>query len=82
LIDFKNVMKSCEIRYQLLINNISDVLVEIDLNGFFTYLSPQVHDTLGYTPQELVGSKLYEIIHPEDSPFVKESIERISIPKD
>ena len=60
MIDFENVMKSCEIRYQLLINHISDVLVEKNLTRTFTYLISQVYDTFRYNPEELTSSKLYD----------------------
>lgn len=60
MIDFENVMKSCEIRYQLLINNIQNIVVELDLVGTFTYLISQVYDTFRYNPDELVSSKLYD----------------------
>jgi len=60
MIDFEYVMKSCEIRYQLLINNIQNVVVELDLDGPFTYLISQVYDTFRYNPEELTSSKLYD----------------------
>ena len=60
MIDFENVMKSCEIRYQLLINHISDVLVEKNLTRTFTYLISQVYDTFRYNPEELTSLKLYD----------------------
>ncbi len=60
MIDFENVMKRCEIRYQLLINIIQDIVVELDLDGTFTYLISQVYDTFRYNPEELASSKLYD----------------------
>ena len=60
MIDFEYVMKGCEIRYQLLINNIQNVVVELDLDGSFTYLISQVYDTFRYNPEELTSSKLYD----------------------
>ena len=78
MIDFENVSKNCEFRYQLLINNISDVMIEIDLDGTFTYLSPQVYDVLGYYPEDLVGSTLYDIINPVDLDSVKENVENFN----
>ncbi|MHA1376724.1 MAG: PAS domain S-box protein, partial [Promethearchaeota archaeon] len=42
-------------RLQTIINNILDVIVEIDLNGSFTYVSPQSVQMLGYEPKEVIG---------------------------
>ena len=60
MIDFENVMKRCETRYPLLINNIQNVVVELDLDGTSTYLISQVYDTFGYNLAELASSKLYD----------------------
>ena len=60
MIDFGIVTKRCEIRYQLLIINIQNVVVELTLNGSFIYLISQVYDTFGYNLEELASSKLYD----------------------
>ena len=36
-----------ETRYQILIDNILDVIGELDLNGIFTYVNPYIYDELG-----------------------------------
>jgi len=59
-------MKKSVKEYQFLINNILDVIVEIDLDGTFSYLSPQVYDIFGYTPEEVIGNQFFSYIHPDD----------------
>ena len=53
-------------RLQTIINNILDVVVEIDLNGSFTYVSPQSLQMLGYEPKEVIGRKALRYVHPDD----------------
>ncbi|MBY9003872.1 MAG: PAS domain S-box protein [Candidatus Lokiarchaeota archaeon] len=53
-------------RLQTIIDNILDLIIEMDLNGNFTYISPQSFQILGYTPEELTGRKAIEIILPDD----------------
>jgi len=53
-------------RLQTIINNILDVVVEIDLNGSFTYVSPQSLQILGYEPKEVIGRKALRYVHPDD----------------
>ncbi len=52
--------------YQFLINNILDVVVEVDLDGTFSYISPRVYDIFGYKPEELVGNRFFSYIHLDD----------------
>ncbi len=52
--------------YQSIINDIRDTIVEIDLKGKFTYVSPQSYHMFGYKPQEVVGKSGFQFIHPED----------------
>ncbi len=65
--------------YQAIINDIVDSIVEIDLNGNFTYISPQCYQMFGYHPQEVIGRKALRFIHPDDLLHVmnkmKEAIE-------
>lgn len=67
--DKKSKQKSLEVPddiYQSIINDIRDTIVEIDLNGKFTYVSPQCYQMFGYEPQEVVGKSGFQFIHPED----------------
>ena len=63
-------------KYQYLINNIADVITEIDLNGTFTYVSPQVRKIFGYNPDELIGAKFFNYIHPDDMPLIINTFEK------
>ncbi|MFX0048096.1 MAG: PAS domain S-box protein, partial [Candidatus Hermodarchaeota archaeon] len=52
--------------YETIVNDIVDTIVEIDLNGSFTYVSPQCYQMFGYQPQEVIGRKALRFIHPVD----------------
>jgi PAS domain S-box-containing protein len=52
--------------YQTLINDIVDTIVEIDLNGNFTYVSPQSYKMFGYQPHEVIGRKALRFVHSDD----------------
>lgn len=52
--------------YQAIINEILDTIIEIDLNGNFTYVSPQCFNMFGYEPQEVIGKNGFQFIHPDD----------------
>lgn len=75
--DIENVLRDSEIRYQYLLKNISNVVGELDLNGTFTYVNPQVYDIFGYYPEEIIGDKFLKFIHPDDLQILKEQLKRI-----
>jgi diguanylate cyclase (GGDEF)-like protein/PAS domain S-box-containing protein len=45
----------CREKFQNLVETINDLVWEINREGVYTYISPQVEDLLGYTPEEVIG---------------------------
>ncbi len=64
-------------RYKDIIDNILDVIVEVNIKGEFIYLSPQVYDVFGFRPEELIGLRTYQFIHPEDLSFFKKVMDNV-----
>jgi len=60
-------------RYKLILDNIHDLVCEIDEEGVYTYLNHLYEEVLGYKPEELLGKKAVELIHPDD---LQESIRK------
>nr|WP_255608021.1 sensor domain-containing diguanylate cyclase [Ancylobacter sp. Lp-2] len=52
--------------FRLLAETSTDTIVRGDLDGIRLYISPSVRTLLGYEPEELVGRRAAEIVHPED----------------
>ncbi len=61
-------IKDSNEKLQVIINHIQDIIIESELNGIFTYVSPQAYDILGYKPEEVIGLNGFKFIHPEDLP--------------
>ena len=55
-----------EIEHRLLTENARDLISYSDADNIYLYVSPSHKDTLGYEPHELVGTHLYDYIHPDD----------------
>ena len=55
-----------ELEHRLLTENARDLISHSDANNIYVYVSPSHRDTLGYEPHELVGTHLYDYIHPDD----------------
>jgi len=57
-----------ESRFRSLIEHSSDLTVITDRAGRMTFTSPALTRMLGYTPEELLGSPLSHLVHPEELP--------------
>ena len=53
-------------RFQALIQSSTDMIAIISPELRLTYLSPSAHQILGRGPDELVGSNLASLVHPDD----------------
>jgi PAS domain S-box-containing protein len=48
---------------QLILESVGDGIYGIDLDGRLTFINPAAARTLGYTPEQLTGRDVHEIIH-------------------
>jgi len=55
-----------ERRFRKLIENSSDLITVIDEDGTIAYQSPSIERLLGYDPDDLEGTSVFERIHPAD----------------
>ena len=60
--------RKSEVRFASLVQNSSDVMTIISADSTIRYQSPSVQRVMGYDPQGLIGTKLFDMIHPEDLP--------------
>ncbi|MBM7572278.1 PAS domain S-box protein [Aquibacillus albus] len=59
--------------YQLISKHISDIILEITIQGEICYISPSVESVLGYKVNEVIGRNTYDFLHPSDVPSVKKA---------
>ena len=59
-------VRTSERLHRLLAENSSDLVIRGSHDGVIRYASPASIALLGFAPQELVGSSIAELIHPED----------------
>lgn len=60
-------------RCESLFENTFDVIAIVDEHGTVMYTSPSTYLVLGYRPEETIGWKSDQLIHPDDRPKVKET---------
>jgi len=55
-----------------LVESFPDLIVVLDVEGRYTYVSPRIKEALGFEPQELIGKKVGERTNPDDRPAMLE----------
>ena len=64
-------LRLSEDRFRSLIQNSSDVTMILGDMGTFRYVSPAIKDLLQYEPDELIGLRSTDFVHPDDLEFVQ-----------
>ncbi len=76
----KAALEESELRFRLIAENTSDVIVVSDLEGRFTFVSPSVR-WLGYEPAQLLGLSTANHTHPDDLEAVIRAFARLLSPR-
>ena len=61
-------------QFRLLAENASDMITRLSLNGKIYYVSPACKTILGYSPDELTGMSIIDLIHEKDRQSVKDML--------
>lgn len=62
----ETILHSREERFQSRIEHSLDLIAVLDRDGIVRYSSPSLERFFGYTPDELIGQRLFDHVHPED----------------
>ena len=70
-----------EEKYRTLVNNVSDIIIETDLEGNRTFVNPQISKITGYDIEESILKNKFDLMHPDDRENVKRAIGKAIINK-
>ncbi len=62
----QEALQESEQRYRSIVENASDLIAVISLDGKYLYVSPNYLPVLGYEVEEMIGKEYAPLIHPED----------------
>ena len=62
--------------FRSLVENVSDIVSILSIDGIVLYESPSVKRILGYEPEDLIGKNAFDFIHPGDRKSVVEYFNR------
>ncbi len=72
----ERTLRESEERFRRLIENATDLISVVDVTGRIEFQSPSVQRLLGYLPQEVLGHRITEFIHPDDVGIATEGVAR------
>src|SRR4051812_37237649 len=64
-------VEASELLFRSMTENSADIIIRQDAESNIIYITPSVFGTTGYTPEELTGTQLFELLYEEDVPAVK-----------
>ena len=73
-------LRDSEEKYRLLINNQNDLIVKIDMEGHFLFVSPSYCKLFGKREDELIGKKFMPLVHEEDREITSRAMEGLMKP--
>jgi diguanylate cyclase (GGDEF)-like protein/PAS domain S-box-containing protein len=62
----RNALRESEERFRALTEQSSDIILIADPSGQIKYASPSVHSILGFHINNLVGSNMMDLVHPDE----------------
>ncbi len=65
-VEARRELQASEERFRLLAENSSDVVFTAGPDRRMTWVAPTVARTLGWTPEELAGTEMADLVHPDD----------------
>src|SRR5689334_21935778 len=70
----EKTLRESEQRFRALIENSRDAVALFAADGTILYGSPSTTQILGYKLEEFTGRNAFELIHPEDQPYVTQRL--------
>jgi PAS domain S-box-containing protein len=67
-------LRKSEEHYRMLADNIIDMVCLYKIDGTRLYISPSCYSLLGFTPEELTGKNITDILHPDDLEKVRRDV--------
>jgi PAS domain S-box-containing protein len=61
----ERALQERENRFRALIENSHDVVLLVDARGIVRYASPSIARMLGYSPEDVVGRDVFDLVHPD-----------------
>jgi diguanylate cyclase (GGDEF)-like protein/PAS domain S-box-containing protein len=76
----ERALQRSEQNYRLLVENQTDLVVKVDMEGRFQFVSPSYCNIFGKSEAELIGHRFMPLVHEDDQPRTAEVMEALHHP--
>jgi PAS domain S-box-containing protein len=59
-------LRGSEQHFRSLIENVTDVIIQLDADGVAHYVSPSIGPIFGYRPEDWIGHRVLDFVHPDN----------------
>jgi two-component system, cell cycle sensor histidine kinase and response regulator CckA len=73
----RRLLQESEERYRMLVENAPDIIFSLGKDGRVTSANPALERITGWTPSELAGTAIVDLIHPDDQPDIIENFSQL-----
>ena len=73
----EEALRESEKKYRSIYESVASMVLSVDEDGCIVDCNPRIHGILGYTPDEVIGQSLMNIIHPDYSPKARETLKNV-----
>jgi len=75
----ESTARESEARFRALVQHSSDVISILDADSTIRFLSPAARTVLGYDPRQLAGTRLLDLLHPDDAPSAEQFLAELAV---
>jgi PAS domain S-box-containing protein len=72
----ENALRESEEKYRSIVETSPNMIWEVDMQGKFRYISPMVQTIMGYTPEEMIGRSITDLVSEHGRSFAMKELSK------